>query len=281
MSDSPPFEAPKPARAGLRFHRLAVFIRKVGKRRSTALIVAAFAALGAAGCSVLAAADPNALWQIVNFNCVPAARTKGDAGICASVDLPKRFAILRDRVGVAQHLLIPTDRIAGIESPALLAPNTPNYWADAWDARRYVEGALKQAKRPELADNQIGLEINSAMRRSQDQLHIHIDCMRADAVVALAAHQSDPPRTWTPVAIDGARYRVMRIPGPTFDFNPFDIVAGAHQTSEAMAAQTILVTGAAPSTADAGWLVVNSSLDMEGGTGSAESLLDHRCEIAR
>jgi CDP-diacylglycerol pyrophosphatase len=48
-----------------------------------------------------------------------------------------------------------------------------------------------------------------------------------------------------------------------------------------MASQTILVTGAAPSTADAGWLIVDSGLDREGGTGSAESLLDHRCEIAR
>jgi CDP-diacylglycerol pyrophosphatase len=281
MPVSPPFEAPKPAHAGLTFHRLTGFVRKAGKRRSTAFIVAAFAALGAAGCSVVAAADPNALWQIVNFNCVPAARAKGDAGLCASVDLSKRFAILRDRVGVAQHLLIPTDRISGIESPALLAPDAPNYWADAWDARRYVEAALKKAKRAELADDEIGLEINSAMRRSQEQLHIHIDCMRADVVSALAPHRSDPPHAWTPATIDGARYRVMRVPGPSFDFNPFDIVAAAQKSPEAMASQTILVTGAAPSTADAGWLIVDSGLDREGGTGSAESLLDHRCEIAR
>ena len=281
MSDSPPFKAPKPAHAGFSFHRLTEFVCTAGKRRSTSLIVAAFAALGAAACSVLATADPNALWQIVNFDCVPAARTKGNAGICASVDLPKHFAILRDRVGVAQHLLIPTDRISGVESPALLAPDAPNYWADAWDARRYVEAALKKANHAELADNRIGLEINSAMRRSQEQLHIHIDCMRADAAAALAAHRSDPPHTWTPATIDGARYRVMRVPGPTFDFNPFDIVAAAQKSPDAMAVQTILVTGAAPSTTDAGWLIVNSGLDMDSGTGSAESLLDHRCETAR
>jgi CDP-diacylglycerol pyrophosphatase len=281
MSDSPPYKAPKPRCAKINSDRFAAFFNMVGARRITSLIVAGFAALSAAGCSVLAAADPNALWQIVNFDCVPAARTRGDAGICANVDLPKHVAILRDREGVAQHLLIPTDRISGIESPALLAPDAPNYWADAWNARRYVEATLVKAKRPELADNQIGLEINSAMRRSQEQLHIHIDCMRADAVVALAAHRSDPPRNWAPASIDGVRYRIMRIPGPTFDFNPFDIVAGTHKTPDTMAAQTILVTGAAPSTADAGWLIVNSSLDIEGGTGSAESLLDHRCEIAR
>jgi CDP-diacylglycerol pyrophosphatase len=281
MWDSPPFEAPKPRRPRLSFNRFAAFVGAARARRVASSIVAAFAALAAVGCSVLAAADPNALWQIVNFDCVPAAQTRGNAGICASVDLAKRFAVLRDRVGVAQHLLIPTDRISGIESPALFAPHAPNYWADAWDARRYVQAALAKAQRPALADNEIGLEINSAMRRSQEQLHIHIDCMRADAVAALAGHREDPPRTWSPADIDGAHYRVMRMPGPTFDFNPFDIVAGARKSPGVMAAQTILVTGAAPSTRDAGWLIVNSGLDVEGGTGSAESLLDHRCENAR
>jgi CDP-diacylglycerol pyrophosphatase len=238
------------------------------------------AAVVAAGCSVLAAADPNALWQIVNLDCVPAARTTGKTGICATVDLPGRYALLKDRSGVAQHLLIPTDRISGVESPLLLAPNAPNYWADAWEARGYVENALKKAQRAPLADNQIGLEINSAMRRSQEQLHIHIDCMRADATAALARHRSDPPRAWAWDTIDGARYRIMRIPGPAFDFNPFDLVAGARTSPDVMAEQTIFVTGAGASAGNAGWFVLDSSLDTDGGTGSAETLLDHRCEAA-
>lgn len=242
-----------------------------------AACAALLAALVAAGCSVLASADPNALWQIVNLDCVPAARTKGKPGICTSVDLPRRFAILRDRQGVAQHLLIPTDRISGVESPLLLAPNAPNYWADAWDARRYVEAALQKAQHAPLADDQIGLEINSAMRRSQEQLHIHIDCMRADAAAALAAHRSDPARIWAAAMVDGIRYRVMRVPGPAFDFNPFDIVARDETSPDKMGGQTILVTGAGPSAAQAGWLIVNSSSDTDGGTGSAETLLDHRC----
>lgn len=247
-------------------------------RRS--FILAACAALFAAGCSVLAAADPNALWQIVDLDCVPAARTTGKTGICATVDLPGRYALLKDRSGVAQHLLIPTDRISGVESPLLLTPNAPNYWADAWDARRYVEAALKRAQRAPLPDDRIGLEINSALRRSQEQLHIHIDCMHADATAALARHREDPPRMWTWDTIDGARYRIMRIPGPAFDFNPFDLVAGARSSPDVMASQTIFVTGAGASASEAGWLVVNSSLDTDGGTGSAETLLDHRCTAA-
>ena len=253
----------------------------VQRRPRFSFILAAGAALVAAGCSVLAAADPNALWQIVNLDCVPAARTTGKTGICATVDLPGRYALLRDRNGVAQHLLIPTDRISGVESPLLLAPDAPNYWADAWNARSDVEAALKKGHRTSLADYQIGLEINSAMRRSQEQLHIHIDCMRADATAALARHRNDPPRAWAWDTIDGTRYRIMRIPGPTFDFNPFDLVAGSGTSPDVMAQQTIFVAGAGPSAADAGWFVLNSSLDTDGGTGSAETLLDHRCEAAR
>lgn len=252
------------------------------RRRSLLLAACApvVAAIVAAGCSVLAAADPNALWQIVNLDCVPAARTPGKSGICTSVDLPRRFAILRDRVGVAQHLLIPTDRISGVESPLLLAPNAPNYWADAWDARRYVEAALQKAHHAPLPDDQIGLEINSAMQRSQEQLHIHIDCMRADAAAGLAAHRNDPAHVWFAASINGVRYRVMRVPGPAFDFNPFDIVARDAGSPTMMATQTILVTGAGPSAEQAGWLIVNSSLDTDGGTGSAEVLLDHQCTSA-
>src|ERR1700730_11341057 len=69
--------------------------------------------------------------------------------------------------------LSPTVRISGIENPALLRENAPNYWEAAWDARRFVEeGARRQLPR----DN-IGMAINSAASRSLDQLHIHVACI--------------------------------------------------------------------------------------------------------
>jgi CDP-diacylglycerol pyrophosphatase len=48
-----------------------------------------------------------------------------------------------------------------------------------------------------------------------------------------------------------------------------------------MAVQTILVTGAGPDAKHDGWLVVNSGLDLDGGTGTAEGLLDHSCSLAQ
>jgi CDP-diacylglycerol pyrophosphatase len=45
-----------------------------------------------------------------------------------------------------------------------------------------------------------------------------------------------------------------------------------------MAQQTILVTGAGPKDSD-GWLVVNSGLELDDGSGTAEGMLDHACRI--
>ena len=45
------------------------------------------AVLAIAGCVPQAAADPNALWTIVNGQCVPDQQADGDPAPCALVDL--------------------------------------------------------------------------------------------------------------------------------------------------------------------------------------------------
>ena len=50
-------------------------------------------------------------------------------------------AVLADRKGGAHFLLIPTGTVAGMESPELLEPGTPNYFAAVWAARDLVAGA--------------------------------------------------------------------------------------------------------------------------------------------
>jgi CDP-diacylglycerol pyrophosphatase len=228
------------------------------------------------GCASLAASNPNALWEIVNGQCVPAEQSTGKPGVCTNVDLTKRYAILKDIVGNTQFLLIPTDRVTGIESPEILQPDAPDYWVDAWDSRHYVDERAKV----QLPDNQIGLEINSKFRRSQSQLHIHIDCMRADIVAALAPYRDNVLNMWRPATLDGQRYRVMRVANLSAENNPFQVVARDHPGSDQMAEQTILVTSAGPTTKD-GWLIVNSALNIDDGSGTAEPLLDHQCMIAK
>ena len=77
------------------------------------------AILGPVACTPVAAADPNALWNIVNGQCVPDQSNNGDPAPCALVDLdggePRGYAVLKDLVGATQFLLIPTERVTGIE----------------------------------------------------------------------------------------------------------------------------------------------------------------------
>jgi CDP-diacylglycerol pyrophosphatase len=245
-------------------------------RRGARIAATLALGLGATACAHLAAVDSNALWKIVDLRCVPSQQATGTPGQCTAVDLDRRYAILKDIVGRSQYLLIPTDRITGIESPLVLAPHAQDYWVDAWQARTYVEKSVKRS----LPDNQLGLEINSQYRRTQNQLHIHIDCMRGDISEALARHAKDSPDEWRWDTLDGNRYRIMRVSSLGAADNPFRIVARDNQGAQVMAAQTILVTGAGPSADKDGWLIVNSGLDVDNGSGSAESLQDHACRVA-
>jgi CDP-diacylglycerol pyrophosphatase len=157
-----------------------------------------------ASCSFATARDRDALWKIMHDQCVPDEQANHNPAPCVRVDLKggldKGYVILKDRVGLAQFLLIPTRKLAGIESPEILLPSWPNYWADAWQNRTYVSA---------VAWDKIGVAINAEPERSQDQLHIHIDCLRPDVRAALAAHMGEIGATWAELSFDlhGERFR--------------------------------------------------------------------------
>jgi CDP-diacylglycerol pyrophosphatase len=222
------------------------------------------------------AANPHKLWEIVSQECVPHMQDKGDPKPCATVDLERGFVVLKDLVGPAQYLLMPTRRLAGIESPELLAPDAPNYWGYAWQQRFRVAQALG---RP-LRDEQLGLEVNSAAGRSQLHLHIHIDCMRRDVAASLAAHREDPLRQWMPWNFEGNRYWVMRLPADALHTgDPFKLAAARSAfAASAMGTQSLLLTGARFVDGGAGFFLVNMPVNFDlGERGSAEVLMDHDC----
>ena len=234
-----------------------------------------------AGTSVSAhAANPDALWQIVNEQCVPDSRAHDSPAPCTLVDREHGFVLFKDRVGVAQYLLIPTARLAGIESPALLRADAPNYWWYGWELRAYVAAALGKP----LADDQIGLEINSAAARSQLQLHIHMDCMRADIPAVLRTHRDDPLGQWQSLLLDGHTYSVMRLAGPALQTDdPFKLAAQrSAYAATAMGAQSLLLTGAGSEAGSQGFYLINMPVNFDRGeAGTAEVLLDHDCQLAR
>ncbi len=226
------------------------------------------------------AADENGLWRIVSEQCVPNEKQNHQPNPCVAVDLAGGFVVLKDLVGRTQYLLLPTARVTGIESPAVLATNAPNYMAEAWHQRHYVEDrALHKLPRDAL-----GLAVNSINGRTQNQLHVHIDCMRLDVTAALRDHAGAIGASWAkfPVPLVGHDYMAMRVDQPELGaVNPFallaDGVAGAHAD---MGHYTLVVVGSSVQGKD-GFVVLAGHADPAAGNwGAGEQLQDHDCAAA-
>ncbi|MDN0074134.1 CDP-diacylglycerol diphosphatase [Crenobacter sp. SG2303] len=221
------------------------------------------------------AANPNKLWEIVSQSCLPAFAAGHGAGQCRLVS-SEGYALLKDKVGPAQYILIPTIPVSGIESPAVLQPGLLNYWRAAWDNRDWVGATLG---RP-LRDDEIGLAINSANSRTQQQLHIHIDCLDPKVATVLATQSTTEPGRWNDLTLKGHRYAVTRVAASSAtSVNPFDLVLRrtVYQHQE-MKDHTILMTATT-----GGFLIVDGHYQPDGpdtNPGAAEELQDHSCRIA-
>jgi CDP-diacylglycerol pyrophosphatase len=227
----------------------------------------------------------DALWIIVHDECVPNELHSHDPKPCVQVDLrdgiEKGFAVLKDIWGSTQCLLIPTAHVSGIESPIILAPDAPNYFADAWEARTYIDEALHRT----LPRDDIGLAVNSAASRSQDQLHIHVDCIRPDVREALREHQASIGNRWAPldVAFSGYHYVAMWVPGERLGpNNPFRLLAeGFPGAAQDMGGRTLVVVGSSRANGVTGFVILEDQVNREShDSANGEQLLDHACRIA-
>jgi CDP-diacylglycerol pyrophosphatase len=221
------------------------------------------------------AADADALWYVVNEQCVPDQQQFHSPKPCELVDLAAGYVVLKDRVGDTQFLVMPTARISGIESPEILAPSAPNYWEAAWQARRYV---VERAQRP-LPREAISLAVNSASGRTQNQLHIHVDCTRLDVIATLREHAAAIGTAWTPFPLKliGHDYMAMRIEQPDLaHVNPFALLAdGIQGARTAMADYTLVAVGLTD-----GFVLLAGHATGITNRGSGEELQDHDCAAA-
>ena len=235
-------------------------------------------ALGALLVGRAALADRMALWRIVHDQCAPAAE-KDAALPPPCLDAKGATAVIKDRNGVAQLLAIPTARVTGIEDPALLRPDAPNYFADAWRARELMAPFLKTMP----ARENFGIAINSEYARSQDQLHLHVDCLKREVVAALADYAPHLDGEWRPmtVALDGRNYWARRIDSADLaGVDPFLLLGDEMPKAKAEMGHWSLAAIPVKFSGRPGFALLADHAELSAG-GHAEDLQDHDCAVAR
>lgn len=227
------------------------------------------------------AAHPGALWHIVHDVCVTDKSSLGNPAPCLEVDLAKGYAVIKDPERATQILLVPTARITGIESGALLGPHAANYWSDAWAARQWLERSFGGPIPPD----DVGLAVNSRLSRTQDQLHIHIDCVRPEAKALVQTIQNGLGRHWTRLRpkLFGRSYDARWIGGEDLDrSDPFSLLAQDPRARANMGSYAMALIGAQGPHGKPGFVLFRRRETLEDyGAPSAERLLDHRCHILK
>jgi CDP-diacylglycerol pyrophosphatase len=219
----------------------------------------------------------DALRQIVQQQCVIHWTQKHDPAPCERVFLPDSnpdssgYAVLADRKGGAHYLLIPTQTMGGIESGELLDPDTPNYFAEAWHARDLITTFVGHP----VPRSAVGLAINTAHSRTQDQFHVHIECLRQDVVDSLRAGAEQVGDKWAPLPVAGSTYQAQRVMGDGLDgANPFELLAALGPDVRHHMGDYTLVAAGMQFKSGPGFILLT-------GTGpTGELLLDSTCAVA-
>jgi len=263
--------------------------------RAIASLLAGLTALALAACAGVGPplppppvhANGGTLWRIISTQCLPGQQQRHDPSPCAKVSVDggqaHGYVLLKDRVGVAQYLLMPSAKITGIEDPAILKPDAANYFADAWSEREAVPMKLGRS----LGRTDLSVAVNSIYGRSQDQLHLHIDCLDKGVAATLRALAVPRRKAWSEqrVTLMGHAYRVRWLDAADLAHaNPFQMLAGQlYQGSfpggpDQMGAWTLALVGAVAPDGHEGFLLLADRVDpAHGDRASAEELQDHSC----
>ena len=234
-------------------------------RRLALFAVLALAALVAGRAAF---ANRLALWEIVHDQCAPAA-AKGEPLPAPCLDVGAQATAIKDMHGAEQVLVIPNARITGIEDPALLAPGAPDIFAAAWAERPLLRNYLPSAPQ----DDGLAMTVNSARERSQDQLHVHLDCLKPDVARALAGFT--PDADWKPMDAPLAGHTYFARLAPDLTANPFRLLAEMPDAAAQMGEWTLAVVP------QRGRFVLLAGRHGGPGGGHAEDMQDNACALAR
>ncbi len=163
-------------------------------------------------------------------------------------------------------LLIPTERIAGIETALQRPPEVlAAYLRAAWEARSMFTQRLSNP----VPVTHVGLAINSAYDRGMCQLHIHIDCVGMRARASLSGQRVGDQ--WTPLGyLPG--FVAKRFDETRFAYISRELRQPLHP-DESPASQTVALIPAPHN-----GIYVLRSHHGPGGSGAGEALLEASCD---
>jgi CDP-diacylglycerol pyrophosphatase len=219
--------------------------------------------------------NPDALWHIVSQQCVPHQQQQQSPSPCLAVDLDRGYTLFKDRNGPLHDLLIPVDKITGIEDPALGRQLLPHYVAQAWRHRSVLSDGLAKP----IPDQFVSVAINSRFGRSQNQLHVHIACLRPD-VFSVLNQASNLDAQWhvLPTRLMGHTYSARTLSAADADaLDPLAVLREyVDAQGDAMSHYSLLMTPRA----DGSQVLLATHLAVtELNLGSAGELQDYRCEL--
>ena len=222
------------------------------------------------------------LWQGVRA-CVFDYKLTGLTFPCLFVDLTHGvelgYVVLKPPFGPPDVVLTPTRRVVGVEDPWLQSSGAPNYFDAAWRARLYLEGSDGRSPEPD----KFALAVNSALTRSQDQLHIHLGCLRPELSERLSILASELPT--------GAWTRVDLIPGSVLwafrtgrsdlaGVQPFHLAAeGLGDKIQDRAGLTIFVTRTRSADGDLAILASDTHVSASTNQVAVDDLIDLACSF--
>lgn len=222
-------------------------------------------------------ANSDALWKIVSQQCVPNQQQHHDPAPCLEVNLDKRSVVFKDAKGPLHTLVMPTDKITGIESPDIQKSGAPDYFSYAWQERDRLK---KMADKP-LDDRYLALAINSKYGRSQNQLHIHLACLREDVYHSLNQQVTKIGDSWQPlgVKLKGHDYLAIKVTAQILEkHTPFTILNSyvqQHKDDISKYGLAVVVTEQGDAV-----LLANRLAWTDFNLGTAGEILDYSCKLA-
>ncbi|CAG9182922.1 CDP-diacylglycerol pyrophosphatase [Cupriavidus laharis] len=220
----------------------------------------------------------DSLWQHVQERCLVTEQARH--ADCAVVDRERGLVLYKDAIGASHYLVIPDHKVTGVDDPALWEGETRNQWAFGWEVRGIVGKAIGK----HVPDDLVGLAVNSRASRSQDQLHIHLDCISEAARAFIADIAGKASEGWANFRFQGKPVRAVLIPSSdsTMRFNAFNAVRKSLAEPERLADRGVFVTYVMRQDGPSGFMVVDQPVDAaSGSTGHASDFLDRACRLGR